>query len=87
VRPRHGVSTRNAPGSETKPLKLHDTIEHDTIEHDTIEHDTIEDVGVTRAVPVQRFGSDAADLVMEVMDDKIAAQGGQKRAQVQYSEG
>ena len=33
-------------------------------------HDTVEDTGVTKEVLVGTFGSDVADLVMEVTDDK-----------------
>ena len=33
-------------------------------------HDTVEDAGITKEVLVETFGSDVADLVMEVTDDK-----------------
>src|ERR1035437_11058504 len=33
-------------------------------------HDTVEDTGVTKQVLVETFGSDVADLVMEMTDDK-----------------
>lgn len=46
-------------------------------------HDTIEDVGVTRDDLVQRFGSDVADLVSEVTDDKSLPKQERKRLQVE----
>jgi guanosine-3',5'-bis(diphosphate) 3'-pyrophosphohydrolase len=46
-------------------------------------HDSIEDVGVTRDELVQRFGSDVADLVAEVTDDKSLPEGERKRLQVE----
>jgi (p)ppGpp synthase/HD superfamily hydrolase len=46
-------------------------------------HDTIEDAGVTREELVQRFGSDVADLVAEVTDDKSLPKAERKRLQIQ----
>jgi len=45
-------------------------------------HDTVEDVGVTRDELVQIFGSDVADLVMEVTDDKSLPKQERKRLQI-----
>jgi guanosine-3',5'-bis(diphosphate) 3'-pyrophosphohydrolase len=44
-------------------------------------HDTIEDAGVTSDELVQRFGSDVADLVIEVTDDKSLPKAERKRLQ------
>jgi (p)ppGpp synthase/HD superfamily hydrolase len=46
-------------------------------------HDAVEDVGVTREELIQRFGSDVADLVAEVTDDKSLPKAERKRLQVQ----
>jgi (p)ppGpp synthase/HD superfamily hydrolase len=46
-------------------------------------HDVIEDVGVTKEELVERFGSDVADLVSEVTDDKSLTKGERKRLQVE----
>jgi len=46
-------------------------------------HDSIEDVGVTRDELVHRFGSDVADLVAEVTDDKSLPKKERKRLQVE----
>ena len=46
-------------------------------------HDSIEDAGVTRDELVQRFGSDVADLVVEVTDDKSLPKKERKRLQVE----
>ena len=46
-------------------------------------HDTIEDAGVTREEIVQRFGSDVAELVMEVTDDKSLPKAQRKRLQIE----
>jgi (p)ppGpp synthase/HD superfamily hydrolase len=48
-------------------------------------HDTIEDVGVTYEQLVQRFGSDVADLVAEVTDDKTLPKLERKRLQVEHA--
>lgn len=45
-------------------------------------HDAIEDVGVTREDLVERFGSDVADLVVEVTDDKSLPQAERKKLQI-----
>jgi GTP diphosphokinase / guanosine-3',5'-bis(diphosphate) 3'-diphosphatase len=45
-------------------------------------HDTIEDTGVTKEELVQAFGSDVADLVMEVTDDKSLPKAERKRLQI-----
>ena len=46
-------------------------------------HDVIEDAGVTKAELVERFGSDVADLVSEVTDDKSLPKAERKRLQVE----
>src|SRR5580698_3001871 len=46
-------------------------------------HDTVEDVGVTKEQLAERFGSDVADLVMEVTDDKSLPKAERKRLQVE----
>jgi (p)ppGpp synthase/HD superfamily hydrolase len=46
-------------------------------------HDTVEDTGVTKEELAQRYGSDVADLVMEVTDDKSLPKAERKRLQVQ----
>jgi guanosine-3',5'-bis(diphosphate) 3'-pyrophosphohydrolase len=48
-------------------------------------HDTIEDTGATRAELIQRFGSDVADLVAELTDDKSLPQAERKRLQVEHA--
>jgi (p)ppGpp synthase/HD superfamily hydrolase len=48
-------------------------------------HDTIEDAEVTREDLVQRFGSDVANLVMEVTDDKSLPKAERKRLQVEQA--
>jgi len=45
-------------------------------------HDSIEDVGVTREDLVREFGTDVADLVAEVTDDKSLPKAERKRLQV-----
>jgi (p)ppGpp synthase/HD superfamily hydrolase len=45
-------------------------------------HDTVEDTGVTKEVLVETFGSDVADLVMEVTDDKSLPKAERKRLQI-----
>jgi (p)ppGpp synthase/HD superfamily hydrolase len=45
-------------------------------------HDVIEDAGVTKEELVQAFGSDVADLVMEVTDDKSLPKAERKRLQI-----
>ncbi len=46
-------------------------------------HDTIEDVGVTKDELVEHFGSEVADLVSEVTDDKSLPKAERKRLQVE----
>jgi guanosine-3',5'-bis(diphosphate) 3'-pyrophosphohydrolase len=46
-------------------------------------HDTIEDAGVTKDELVERFGSDVAELVSEVTDDKSLPKAERKRLQVE----
>lgn len=48
-------------------------------------HDTIEDVGVTKEDLIQRFGTDVAELVMEVTDDKSLPKADRKRLQVEHA--
>jgi len=45
-------------------------------------HDTVEDVGVTQQELDQMFGSDVANLVMEVTDDKSLRKKERKRLQI-----
>lgn len=45
-------------------------------------HDTVEDVGVTKDELIQAFGSDVANLVMEVTDDKSLPKQERKRLQI-----
>lgn len=45
-------------------------------------HDTIEDAGVTKEELSQVFGADAAELVMEVTDDKSLPKAERKRMQI-----
>ena len=45
-------------------------------------HDSIEDAGVTKEEIVQAFGSDVADLVLEVTDDKSLLRAERKRLQI-----
>ena len=45
-------------------------------------HDTVEDTGVTKEVLVEAFGSDVADLVMEVTDEKSLPKAERKRLQI-----
>jgi GTP diphosphokinase / guanosine-3',5'-bis(diphosphate) 3'-diphosphatase len=46
-------------------------------------HDTIEDAGVTRDELIQEFGSDVADLVVEVTDNKSLDKAERKRLQIE----
>ena len=48
-------------------------------------HDAIEDAGVTKEELVQRFGSDVADLVMEMTDDKSLPKPERKRLQIVHA--
>jgi guanosine-3',5'-bis(diphosphate) 3'-pyrophosphohydrolase len=48
-------------------------------------HDTIEDTKVTYEALVQAFGTEVADVVMEVTDDKSLSKGDRKRAQVDHA--
>jgi guanosine-3',5'-bis(diphosphate) 3'-pyrophosphohydrolase len=48
-------------------------------------HDTVEDTGVTKEVLVETFGSDVADLVMEVTDDKSLPKAERKRLQIVHA--
>ena len=45
-------------------------------------HDTVEYTGVTKEVLVEAFGSDVADLVMEVTDEKSLPKAERKRLQI-----
>jgi guanosine-3',5'-bis(diphosphate) 3'-pyrophosphohydrolase len=45
-------------------------------------HDVVEDTGTTKEEVVQTFGTDVADLVMEVTDDKSLPKSERKRLQV-----
>lgn len=46
-------------------------------------HDTVEDAGVTEEDLARRFGRDAANLVMEVTDDKSLPKAERKRLQIE----
>ncbi|MEO5923003.1 MAG: HD domain-containing protein [Bryobacteraceae bacterium] len=46
-------------------------------------HDTIEDTGVTRDDLVEHFGTDVADLVVEMTDDKSLPKVDRKRLQIE----
>jgi guanosine-3',5'-bis(diphosphate) 3'-pyrophosphohydrolase len=48
-------------------------------------HDSIEDAGVTKEELARRFGSDVADLVAELTDDKSLPQQERKRLQVEHA--
>src|ERR1039457_5753749 len=48
-------------------------------------HDTVEDTGVTKEVLVETFGSDVADLVMEMPDDKSLPKAERKRLQIVHA--
>jgi guanosine-3',5'-bis(diphosphate) 3'-pyrophosphohydrolase len=48
-------------------------------------HDTVEDAGITKEVLVELFGSDVADLVMEVTDDKSLPKAERKRLQIVHA--
>jgi (p)ppGpp synthase/HD superfamily hydrolase len=50
-------------------------------------HDTIEDTKTTKEELVRAFGSDVADLVAEVTDDKSLPDTVRKRLQVEHSPG
>src|ERR1017187_5344151 len=45
-------------------------------------HDTIEDTGVTKEELIQAFGTDVAELVVEVTDDKALPKAERKRLQI-----
>lgn len=45
-------------------------------------HDSIEDAGVTKEELIQTFGSDVADLVVEMTDDKTLPKAERKRLQI-----
>jgi (p)ppGpp synthase/HD superfamily hydrolase len=49
-------------------------------------HDTIEDTATTREELVRRFGSDVADLVAEVTDDKTLPKLERKRLQIETAQ-
>jgi guanosine-3',5'-bis(diphosphate) 3'-pyrophosphohydrolase len=48
-------------------------------------HDTVEDAEVTKEELVETFGSDVADLVMEVTDDKSLPKAERKRLQIVHA--
>jgi guanosine-3',5'-bis(diphosphate) 3'-pyrophosphohydrolase len=48
-------------------------------------HDTVEDTGTTKEELAETFGSDVADLVMEVTDDKSLPKAERKRLQVVHA--
>ena len=48
-------------------------------------HDTIEDQGVTREELAAQFNDDAADLVVEVTDDKKLPKAERKRLQIEHA--
>jgi guanosine-3',5'-bis(diphosphate) 3'-pyrophosphohydrolase len=48
-------------------------------------HDTIEDTATTQGELIERFGSDVADLVVELTDDKSLPKAERKRLQVEHA--
>ena len=48
-------------------------------------HDTVEDTGTTKEELAETFGSDVADLVMEVTDDKSLPKAERKRLQIAHA--
>ncbi len=46
-------------------------------------HDTIEDTGTTKSELIEHFGSDVADLVVELTDDKSLPKEERKRLQIE----
>jgi GTP diphosphokinase / guanosine-3',5'-bis(diphosphate) 3'-diphosphatase len=50
-------------------------------------HDTIEDTDTTREELIRLFGSDIADIVMEVTDDKSLPKAERKRLQIEHAAG
>jgi GTP diphosphokinase / guanosine-3',5'-bis(diphosphate) 3'-diphosphatase len=48
-------------------------------------HDTVEDTGTTREEIAERFGPRAADIVMEVTDDKSLPKQERKRLQIEHA--
>lgn len=48
-------------------------------------HDTVEDTGTTHDEIAERFGSRAADIVMEVTDDKSLPKQERKRLQIEHA--
>jgi guanosine-3',5'-bis(diphosphate) 3'-pyrophosphohydrolase len=48
-------------------------------------HDAVEDTGTTKQVLVETFGSDVADLVMEMTDDKSLPKAERKRLQTVHA--
>ena len=48
-------------------------------------HDTIEDTETTREELIGRFGSDVADLVVELTDDKSLPKAERKRLQIEHA--
>jgi guanosine-3',5'-bis(diphosphate) 3'-pyrophosphohydrolase len=48
-------------------------------------HDSIEDVGVTKQELSERFGSDVADLVVEMTDDKALPKQQRKQLQIDHA--
>lgn len=50
-------------------------------------HDTIEDTDTTRTELIRHFGTDVADLVAEVTDDKSLPKQDRKRLQIEHAPG
>lgn len=48
-------------------------------------HDTVEDTGVSKEDLVRQFGSDVAELVMEMTDDKSLPKAERKRLQIEHA--
>jgi (p)ppGpp synthase/HD superfamily hydrolase len=48
-------------------------------------HDTVEDTNTTREELIERFGTDVADLVAELTDDKSLPQAARKRLQIEHA--
>jgi guanosine-3',5'-bis(diphosphate) 3'-pyrophosphohydrolase len=91
---RHAQQRRKGASAEpyiNHPIEVAELVSMAVPELDTnlvmaaLLHDTIEDVGVTREELIERFGSDVADLVAEVTDDKSLPKAERKRLQVQHA--
>ena len=72
----------------SNPLEVAELVSSALVEPDTslviaaLLHDTVEDAGVTKEELIQKFGSDVANLVMEMTDDKSLPKTERKRLQI-----